>query len=59
MSRSPTLVRVRIAQENIEIIEDVTLVPRSLFMRAGKFFKRFDPETCRFVSNVREIFPDD
>lgn len=26
---------------------------------AGKFFKRFDRKTCKFVSNIKEFFPDD
>lgn len=48
-----------IAQDNIEIITDPSLIPERLFFVAGKFFKRFDSETCRFVSNIREFFPDD
>jgi F-box protein 21 len=50
---------MRVAQENIQIITDPNLIPDSLFYLAGKFFKRFDRETCTFVSNVKEYYPDD
>jgi F-box protein 21 len=43
----------------VVIINDSTLVPDSLLFMAGKFFKRFDAETCTFVSNIREYYPDD
>lgn len=26
---------------------------------AGKFFKKFNRETCTFTSNIKEYFPDD
>ncbi|GAB1317248.1 F-box domain-containing protein [Madurella fahalii] len=51
--------RLRVAQENIVIITDPCLIPDDLFFVAGKFFKRFDTETCTFVSNIREYYPDD
>lgn len=41
------------------IITDPSLIPDSLFYLAGKFFRRFDPETCTFVSNIRDCYPDD
>ena len=46
------------AEENIM---EVTLMepPDGLEELAGKYFKRFDPESGRFVSNVRHEFPDD
>ncbi|KAL2258361.1 hypothetical protein VTK26DRAFT_8362 [Humicola hyalothermophila] len=51
--------RMRIAQDNVVIITDPSLIPEELFFVAGKFFKRFDRETCTFVSNIREYYPDD
>ena len=47
------------AQQNIEIITEPSHIPASLFFLAGKFFKRFDKETCTFVSNIKEFYPDD
>ncbi|KAK4194978.1 hypothetical protein QBC40DRAFT_289796 [Triangularia verruculosa] len=55
----PSYSRLRIAQENVEIITDPSLIPDELFTAAGKYFKRFDRETCTFVSNIREYYPDD
>lgn len=51
--------RMVVAQDNIQLITDPDNVPESLMRSAGKFFKRFDRETCTFVSNVKEFFPDD
>lgn len=51
--------RLRVAQENVVIINDPSLVPDDLLFMAGKFFKRFDAETCTFVSNIKEYYPDD
>lgn len=48
-----------IVQDNIRIITDASRIPENLFCVAGKFFKRFDREKCEFVSNIREMFPDD
>jgi F-box protein 21 len=48
-----------VLQENIEIITDPSLISEALFFLAGKFFKRFDKDTCTFVSNIREYYPDD
>jgi F-box protein 21 len=50
---------VVIAEENVELIDDPELVLGTPFIYAGKFFKRFDPETCRFISNLKEQYPDD
>ncbi|KAK3989675.1 hypothetical protein QBC44DRAFT_266365 [Cladorrhinum sp. PSN332] len=50
---------LRLSQDNVEIIKDPSLVPEQLFIIAGKFFKRFDRETCTFVSNIKENYPDD
>ncbi|KAK5653532.1 hypothetical protein OQA88_8791 [Cercophora sp. LCS_1] len=51
--------RLRVDQDNMEIIKDPSLIPASLFHLAGKFFKTFDAGTCTFVSNIREYYPDD
>lgn len=59
MIRRTDIDRHVIAQDNIEIITDSSLIPERLFFVAGKFFKRFDSGTCTFVSNIREFFPDD
>ena len=48
-----------VSQDNMEIITNPDLIPDTLFFLAGKFFKRFERETCSFVSNIREFFPDD
>jgi F-box protein 21 len=48
-----------VAEDNIVLIHDPSEVPESLFPQAGKFFKRFDAETCTFVSNITEQYPDD
>ncbi|KAM5352092.1 hypothetical protein ACJ41O_004815 [Fusarium nematophilum] len=48
-----------VAEDNIVPIEDPSEVPENLFPQAGKFFKRFDAETCSFVSNITEQYPDD
>ncbi len=59
MRRKNGVDRHVVAQENVRIITDPQLIPLKLFFLAGKFFKRFDWETCSFVSNIRELFPDD
>ncbi|GAO16572.1 hypothetical protein UVI_02019900 [Ustilaginoidea virens] len=48
-----------VAPDNIELIHDPTDIASDMFPMAGKFFKRFDPETCTFVSNIKEQYPDD
>ncbi|KAK4216350.1 hypothetical protein QBC37DRAFT_417010 [Rhypophila decipiens] len=55
----PTVDRLRVSQDNMEIITDPSLIPETLFYLAGKFFKRFDRDTCTFVSNLKEYYPDD
>lgn len=57
--RRPTVDRLRVSQDNMEIITDPSLIPETLFYLAGKFFKRFDRDTCTFVSNLKEYYPDD
>ncbi|KAK4161669.1 hypothetical protein QBC43DRAFT_323399 [Cladorrhinum sp. PSN259] len=56
---SPGYDHLRLSQDNVEIIKDSNLIPEQLFIIAGKFFKRFDRKTCTFVSNMKEIYPDD
>jgi F-box protein 21 len=46
-----------VAEENVSIIEPT--VPTSLMGLAGRYFKRWDHETKRFVSNVKDEYPDD
>lgn len=43
----------------MELVTDPALVDEDPFVYAGKFFKRFDRDTCEFVSNIKEQFPDD
>jgi F-box protein 21 len=53
--KDPCIVR----QSNIEIVTDTSVLPDSMIQAAGRFFKRFDKESCTFVSNVKELYPDD
>lgn len=46
-----------VAQENVEIIEPE--IPTSLMGLAGRYFKRWDKEMHRFVSNIRDEYPED
>lgn len=54
-----------IAEENIEVVDfhgGVEVLPpeiRDLIPMAGKFFKRWDGHRGVFVSNLKELFPDD
>ncbi|KAL7905696.1 hypothetical protein GGI35DRAFT_471570 [Trichoderma velutinum] len=48
-----------VALRNVELVSDPSVVQEGMFPLAGKFFKRFDAETCRFISNIREEFPLD
>lgn len=57
--RNMTSERYIAAEDNIELVRDPDLIADHEFFYAGKFFKRFDRENCRFVSNIREQFPDD
>lgn len=51
--------RIIVAEANIDLITNPDDVPANLIRAAGKFFKRFNRDTCTFESNVRESFPDD
>ncbi|MCJ1378071.1 hypothetical protein MMC17_001167 [Xylographa soralifera] len=46
-----------VAEENIEIITPE--IPHNLMPLAGKHFKRWDKQARRFVSNVKDEYPDD
>ncbi|KAG5945911.1 hypothetical protein E4U59_004963 [Claviceps monticola] len=48
-----------VSPDNIELIHDPTRISDDMFPMAGKFFKRFDAETCSFISNNKEQYPDD
>ena len=48
-----------IAEGAVEIVQDPSIVEENSFQYAGKYFKRFDKESCTFVSNIREQYPDD
>ena len=46
-----------VAEDNIEIITPE--VPHSLMDLAGRYFKRWNKETHRFISNIKDEYPDD
>lgn len=49
-----------VAEENIgEIESDISALPESFVAFTGKHFKRWDASSRRFVSNIRDEFPDD
>ncbi|KAI5466479.1 Transglutaminase-like superfamily-domain-containing protein [Mariannaea sp. PMI_226] len=48
-----------VAEDNISLVQNPEEVPEDIFALAGKFFKRFDPETCTFISNLKEEYPQD
>lgn len=45
------------AEENISVL--YTQPSEKMMRIAGAYFKRWDPETRCFVSNVRDEYPDD
>jgi F-box protein 21 len=51
----PNIIRA----DNIGIIHDPSLIREGMFPWAGKYFKRFDHETCTYISNMKEEYPDD
>ncbi|KAK4187835.1 hypothetical protein QBC35DRAFT_409613 [Podospora australis] len=57
--KAPSIYRIKVAQDNIEIISDPARIPPECFLVAGKFFRRFDKDTCTFVSNIKDLYPDD
>ncbi|KAH8688899.1 putative F-box only protein [Talaromyces proteolyticus] len=49
-----------VAEENIEIIRPtLSELPTSLMAVAGKHFKRWNEQERRFVSNIKDEYPDD
>ena len=52
-----------VAQENIIVLgpDEFTAedAERTFTVEIGKWFRRFDSETARFVSNVRDEYPED
>ncbi|KAK2812141.1 hypothetical protein FQN50_001498 [Emmonsiellopsis sp. PD_5] len=49
-----------VAEENIDpITPELSELPVALLRQAGKHFKRWDPESRMFVSNIRDEYPDD
>lgn len=46
-----------VAQENIEVLEDTP--PQALLRLGGRFFKRWDKNEKKFISNIRDEYPDD
>lgn len=46
-----------VAAGNIEVITDESLVRLDMFPVAGRFFKRFDRATCRFIHNLEDEYP--
>ncbi len=49
-----------VAEENSEVLnEPGPDHPGRLMTLAGRYFKRWDATTQRFVSNMRDEYPDD
>ena len=49
-----------VAEENIEpIFSHLGGLPQKLIAIAGRHFKRWDPQTQSFVSNMKDEYPDD
>lgn len=48
-----------VAAENIELLGPDTPPSPALMQLAGRHFKRWDPATHSFVSNLRDEYPDD
>ncbi|KAG5287103.1 F-box domain-containing protein [Histoplasma ohiense] len=49
-----------VAEENIELVSlEISELPPAFLKLAGKHFKRWDSESRRFVSNIRDEYPDD
>ena len=58
--RESSIEELKIDKDNIELVTDPDLFTEDLFPSAGKFFLRFDRQTCTFVSNMKEEeYPDD
>jgi F-box protein 21 len=48
-----------VAEENIEVLGGDAQCSDALMQLAGRYFKRWDSETSRFVSNMKDEYPDD
>ncbi|WEW60367.1 hypothetical protein PRK78_005852 [Emydomyces testavorans] len=49
-----------VAEENIERIElEISQIPQQFLKFLGQHFKRWDPITQTFVSNIKDEYPDD
>ncbi|KAL2361022.1 hypothetical protein RJZ56_006095 [Blastomyces dermatitidis] len=49
-----------VAEENIDPVSpEISQLPPAFVKLAGKHFKRWDPESRVFVSNIRDEYPDD
>jgi F-box protein 21 len=46
-----------VAEENIEIVRPE--LPHRLMALAGRHFKRWDKTSRRFISNLKDEYPDD
>jgi F-box protein 21 len=46
-----------VAEENIEIVKPE--YPLAVIGLAGRFFKRWDRESHRFISNIQDEYPED
>lgn len=46
-----------VAEENIELTSNFPSQP--MMKLAGRYFKRWDSKIGRFVSNIRDEYPDD
>lgn len=49
-----------VAEENVEVITPVmSELPPTLVTVAGRYFKRWDCASRKFVSNMMDEYPDD
>lgn len=46
-----------VAPGNLRLVNDESQVTGRMFPLSGRYFKRFDRENCRFISNVDEDYP--
>jgi len=46
-----------VAEENIDPVDDKPSA--ALMSIAGRYFRRWDPEMKRFISNIKDEYPDD
>ena len=48
-----------VRQQNIERVHDPEMVTPTLMEQAGRYFRKFNKQNCAFMSNIREMYPDD